>query len=152
MPTLLKQQGATLIELLIALIIMVTALVGLAALQAKSVQANQSSLYRSQASFLSSDILERMRANRQSALSGAYDLSGFSHTLPQLNNNQADDDIAAWLTDLATHLPSGSGSIARDNNLFTISIRWNDTRGAIESGTSAVPTDAVTTLTYRTVL
>ena len=63
--------GFTLLEVLVALVILSIGLLGLAGLQAASLRYNHSSYLRSQATLIAYDIVDRMRANRQEALNGA---------------------------------------------------------------------------------
>lgn len=60
-PGLLK--GATLIEVMVALVVMSIGLLGLASLQLSGVKTNNNSEKRTQAAILSNDLVERMRAN-----------------------------------------------------------------------------------------
>lgn len=147
--TAAAQRGATLIEVLIAVIVLAVGLLGLAGLQASSVQANQSAYYRSQATLLASDIADRMRANRTAALADAYDTnfptSSSSHTV---SGSRAQRDLAEWLNRLATALPAGTGKIEISGTLMIISVRWDDTRGAIKA-TSDTSTHTQT-FVYRT--
>ena len=66
--------GFTLIEVMVAMLILSIGLLGMAGLQAVSLKMNQSALHSSQATFLAYDIIDRMRANRQAALDGDYDM------------------------------------------------------------------------------
>lgn len=59
-----KQAGFSLIELLVALLILTFGLLGLAALQARATNAEFESYQRSQAVMLASDMVERIRTNR----------------------------------------------------------------------------------------
>ena len=58
-----KNAGFTLIEVLIAMLVLAVGLLGLAGLQATSLRNNQSAYNRSQATQLAYDIADRMRAN-----------------------------------------------------------------------------------------
>jgi len=58
-----KQQGMTFIEVLIALVIMVTGILGAVAMQATAKKGSFDAMQRSLASALAQDILERMRSN-----------------------------------------------------------------------------------------
>ncbi|MCX7101946.1 MAG: type IV pilus modification protein PilV, partial [Methylobacter sp.] len=55
--------GFTLIEVLIAMLVLAVGLLGLAGLQATSLKSNQSAYNRSQATQLAYDLADRMRAN-----------------------------------------------------------------------------------------
>lgn len=58
------QAGMSLIEVMVAVFILGTGLLGLAALQARSLAYAQSSFYRSIAADLAADLADRIRANR----------------------------------------------------------------------------------------
>lgn len=64
--------GATLIEVMIALVIMSIGLLGLASLQLTGVSANSNSEKRTQAAIVANDIIERMRANPAGVTAGEY--------------------------------------------------------------------------------
>lgn len=130
-----KETGATLIEVLVAMVVLAIGLLGLAGLQATSIQSNHSAYYRSQATILASDLADRMRANRTEALTNAYliDFPTSSTSNDENSGTSAQKDIAAWLNQLARTLPDGTGKVEKDDTLVTISIRWNDTRGQIKA-------------------
>jgi len=56
-------RGVTLIEVLVAIVITSIGILGFASLQFLGINSNQSAYYRSQATFIASDLAERMRAN-----------------------------------------------------------------------------------------
>ncbi|GLK90723.1 type IV pilus modification protein PilV [Pseudomonas turukhanskensis] len=150
----LHQKGTTLIEVLVAMIVLAIGILGIAAMQTTSVKANQSAYYRSQATLLAADITDRMRANRVVALAGSYDITTAptSSTANEVDGDQAAIDKAQWLNQLATSLPEGTGSITHDNNnVFTVTIVWNDGRGRIRSTevTDSEDADNTVNFTYR---
>jgi len=59
----LRQRGASLIEILVAVLIVTFGILALAALQANSVRYNKTSELRTVASLLAKDMADRMRAN-----------------------------------------------------------------------------------------
>ena len=130
-----RQGGFTLLEVLIALVVLSIGLLGLAALQATSLQFNQSANVRSQATQLAYDLADRMRANRDAALAGAYDGVGFAAeppacaVSPQPGGSIANQDIAQWRNALACGLPAGTGAVTRNGEMVTITVRWDDSRG-----------------------
>jgi len=141
----IRQRGATLIEVLVAMLILAIGLLGLAGLQTVSVQSNQGAYYRSQATILANDIVDRMRANRVAALA---DRSSYSASFPTPNSNNAiagtvaQQDVNGWLNDLALSLPQGTGSLSLDNsNNVTVTICWNDRRAAIKSAQAVAATN-----------
>ncbi|KXJ32824.1 type IV pilus modification protein PilV [Pseudomonas sp. HUK17] len=150
-----RQRGATLIEVLVAMFILAIGLLGLAGLQAMSVQSNQGAYYRSQATILANDIADRMRANRKAALAGDYAQSSPPSTssTPSSTSTPAQRDLAEWNSHLASSLPQGTGTIVTSSNIVTISISWNDARARIKSTdetTQQATARALETFEYRT--
>jgi len=64
-----KNKGMTFIEVLVALVIMVTGILGAVAMQATAKKSSFDAMQRSLASSLAQDIIERIRGNNSSALS-----------------------------------------------------------------------------------
>ena len=127
--------GFTLLEVLIAVLVLSIGLLGLAGLQITSLKFNHSAYMRTAATNLAYDMTDRMRVNRGQALTGAYD--GVDFPDPPLAcdptlipDGSAAQDILTWRHALICALPAGTGSIERtDGNLVTITVRWDDTRG-----------------------
>ena len=105
-----NQRGATLVEVLVALLVLSIGLLGVAALQVSALQTNRGAHVRSQASVLAYDIADRMRANRDAALADAYVLT---LTAPAGGTGMALADLQNWKATLTNTLPSGQGEIAR---------------------------------------
>jgi type IV pilus assembly protein PilV len=128
-----RQRGFTLIEILVTVVVLAIGLLGLAGLQATSLRFNNSAYHRSQATSLACDMADRMRVNRQAALGGAYD--GQACNDPPLAcavvapaGDLDQQDLEAWCNALTCTLPLGTGSITRNGDVFTINVRWNDSR------------------------
>lgn len=122
------------VEILVALIILSLGLLGLAGLQVATTQYNHSAYLRSQATRLAYSMADRMRANRKAALeSAAYSGVAFADPAPACGkaagNSVAEKDISAWRNGLACSLPLGNGRIEVNDDIVTISVRWDDTRG-----------------------
>ncbi len=66
------QSGLTLIEVLIAVVVLAIGLLGIAGLQSAALSNNLIAYQYTQASTLAQATIERMRANRQGVLEGAY--------------------------------------------------------------------------------
>ncbi len=72
-----KQAGFTLIEILVAVLILAVGLLGFAALQISAVSAGQESYFRSQALIVAESLADRIRANRDyAAWDNRADLTG----------------------------------------------------------------------------
>lgn len=131
--TVARERGFSLIEVLVALVVLSVGLLGLAALQSTATQFNASAYIRSQATILAYDIADRIRANRQAALDGAY-TSAYPGTNDCTNGalagTVAQQDLGAWRRALACSLPSGNGAIRFDagTQVLTILVRWDESR------------------------
>lgn len=117
-----KNQGASLIEVLIAALILGTALLTLTSLQTRSLQFNQSAYLRSQANILAYDILDRIRINRDKATE--YDLA-LANAAPT-GTKLSEKDLKSWLDAIAVLLPDGDGSIDCDAKKCTVNIQWTE--------------------------
>lgn len=128
-----RARGFTFVEALVALLVLSIGLLGVAALQLTSLRSNYSASLRSQATLLAYDMVDRMRANRTRALAGAYDLDFDDE--PDDESTVLDvADLVRWKANLASTLPAGNGSISRTVTggvtTFTVTVQWDDTRGA----------------------
>jgi type IV pilus assembly protein PilV len=134
-----KNQGASLIEVLIAVLILGTALLTLSSLQSRSLQFNQSAYFRSQANILAYDILDRIRINREKATD--YDLV-LSDTAPT-GTTLRDKDLKGWLDAITVMLPGGDGTVDCDaDKKCTVNILWT------EQLSSATDDNETLTFTY----
>ncbi len=127
-----NQKGITLIEVLVALLILAFGTLGMAGLQAVSMRNNNSAYFRSQATFLAYDMLDAMRANRDEALNGNYDIDfGEDETdVPGGAKALTKNDVQLWVSNLDDLLPSGSGAIdcSTISNVCEVQVRWDDSR------------------------
>jgi type IV pilus assembly protein PilV len=127
-----KSRGLTLVEILVALLVLSIGMLGLAGLQTQSLRFNSSSYHRTQATVLAYDFADRMRANRRAALDGEYDIAlpdpAQACGDPDLDGTVPEDDIAIWLNTLACRLPQGNGAIVRvaGTDEFTFSVQWDE--------------------------
>ena len=92
------QRGFTLLEVLIAVVVLSIGLLGVAGLQAFGLRNNQDAYMRSQATILAMDIAERMRANMAGVQAGAYDQGTANE-----NNGCNDAATGCSATELAQH-------------------------------------------------
>lgn len=118
------QQGMTLIEVLVALLILTVGLLGAAAVQINALKYTDSSRMTSQASFIAYDMMDRIRAN-----SGA----NYTVTPPTSANpgNARDQDLYDFTTSIVNFGgPTATGSITLNQRVYTITITWSDARAA----------------------
>ena len=145
-----KQQGFTLLEVLIALLVLSIGLLGLAALQTTGLRSNEMASMRTTSTMLAYDITDRMRANPQGILDGNYvidtgpitgtpsDCTSTDCTTSQL----ATYDLSQWKNAIAT-LPGGMGDITQTAGpplTHTITVRWDQNRTGA-TGTTCPPAD-----------
>ena len=67
------ERGVGLIEVLISVLLLSVGLLAAARMQVQSLRSSQAAYHRSQAWFMATDMVDRMRANFAGALAGAYD-------------------------------------------------------------------------------
>ena len=129
-PSVLGQMcGVTLLEVLIAVVILAIGFLGVAALQTQAVKATHSAAQKSEATMLAYLILDAMRANRKAALDGRYNLDECTRTPPS-GGTLADNDLHYWLEKARETLgESACGQVQCDQaGNCTVTLRWDDSR------------------------
>ncbi|MCS3807277.1 type IV pilus modification protein PilV [Xanthomonas sp. 4461] len=133
------QRGATLIEVMISVLVMAIGLLGIAAMQTTALRNSQSSLERSGAVIQAYTVLDAMRANRDIALAGGYNTSGYLCAAPT-GASLAETDKAAWLRawkgslGVAMDDASACGSIDCQSGICDIGLKWDDSRAVNAAG------------------
>jgi type IV pilus assembly protein PilV len=116
------QRGVGLIEVLITVLLLSTALLALSSLQARSLLFNNSAYVRSQANIFAYDIIDRIRIATTIAPS-KFNI-GFDDALPT-GTAQQDLDVKQWRTNLSNSIADGKGKIdCNDAGFCTVEIRW----------------------------
>lgn len=115
-----SESGFTLLEVLIAVVILSIGLLGLAGLQATSLRNNQDALNRSHEALLAYDMIDRMRANMPAVNTGDYHLPTATQDADCTNPatgctpaEMADHDYFEWLATITAELPAGEGVVCR---------------------------------------
>ncbi len=150
-----RGRGFTLIEVLITVFVMALGMLGFAALQTQGIKFNRTADLRTQATQLTYNISDRIRANVTAAVNGtyvassqpspAYDCSSSFSGTATVNvcspTEMANADLDIWYDSLTTALPSGTGSIscadsdATDadpctrGSLHSIQVQWQEAEG-----------------------
>lgn len=130
------QTGFTLVEVLVALVILCVGLLGLAGLHLSGLRNNESAYLRSQATLQAYDMVDRMRANLAGLEAGGYDVITALVGDPGCISvgctplQMAAYDAFEWNTANAGLLPSGSGTVtgAGTGSVFTVTVAWDDTK------------------------
>ena len=125
-----KEKGFTLVEVLVALLILAIGILGFAALQVTALRGGTSSHLRSQAVLIAYDVMDRLRANRNAAIAGDYNIAdGDGVPVGDGTPPLADDDLADWYNTYLSLLPDSEAQIICDaEGLCTVTIIWNDSR------------------------
>lgn len=144
-----KQQGFSLIEVMVTTFIVVVGVLGITSVQVASLKNNQSAYFRSQANFLVAGMLDRMRANTTAYDNGLYNNVDTSGTLvadPACSTApsgcglapMAAHDIRQWMLNFSPHtdnplIPGAKGVITTDTASgvggtgdVTITITWDE--------------------------
>ena len=127
--------GFTLVEVLIALVVITVGMLGVAVLYVEGLQMNRASLYRTTAVALATDMADRIRANQ--GLNQGADYAGTGpgqehdcRLADCTSAELAEDDWADLMDAMANYLPAGAeAEITRPapvNGLqpFNITVRW----------------------------
>lgn len=139
-----KEKGFSLIEVLVALVVLSIGMMGVAALFMDSLRNSGSAIYRTRAVNLAEDMADRIRAN-QSAAANYVASTSDSGTNNNCNDSNAAaatactpvqmaaHDIFTWkqmITNAQTGLPAGEASIARNAATnpptYTITVQWSE--------------------------
>ncbi|WP_419708503.1 type IV pilus modification protein PilV [Pseudomonas sp. NFX224] len=118
------QDGMTLIEVLVALLILSIGLLGAAAFQLNALKYTDSARMTSQASFIAYDMMDRIRANSA---------ADYTVTPPTSGNLSIarDQDLYDFTSNIVNFGgPTATGSIALNQRVYTITVTWDDSRAA----------------------
>ena len=149
-----RQAGVSLVEVLVAVMVLGVGLLGVGAMQAIALRNGQSSLERTQAVIQSYAILDLVRANRANALAGYYNTgatpiceAGEVDPDEPAGEQAAQNDVKSWLASLKSAMGSGAtdtttcGAVNCAANAIggatcTVTIQWDDSRGTAAGAAS----------------
>lgn len=138
-----KQDGFTLLEVLVALVVLSIGLLGVSKIQALGLRASTDSNLRTEATFMANDMIERMRANRPSADSGYY--AGIVYNAIDCTNppakicsegtagtandctttEMADEDAHNWYCRVTASLPNAAVAVSQAASVYSVQISWD---------------------------
>lgn len=141
-----SQSGFSLIEVLIALIIMSVGMLGIAGLYVQSMQAGRTSMLRHNAVTLAGDVADRIRSNPRAAAAytaaNGADNGCVNGSADCTEAEMAAHDILLWSTQADETLPTGTVTITFDNTVtppdYTIRIGWEEP-GEVMDYTVTIP-------------
>lgn len=166
LPPKSHQLGASLIEILVAVLIVTFGIMSMLALQANSVRYNKTSEMRSVASLLAKDMADRMRANSAGVIAGQYNLTptNYAAAVTATLNAMLDDrkkdcsknnctaqemaafDLNQWQRNLFFGLPQTTAYIQYDTTAATsgaqyadLWVVWDDSTGSSGGGAAINP-------------
>jgi type IV pilus assembly protein PilV len=123
-----RQRGVSLLEVLVAMLVLSLGLLGLANLQGVGMKSSHGAALVSQASLLAYDMADRIRSNPDATAAYVGFVSDCPVILPTAPLATA--DLAEWSCAIENLLPGGVGRIAGAPNggstRYTITIEWLD--------------------------
>lgn len=161
-----RQQGFTMLEVLIAVLIFSLGIIGVAGLLIFSIQSNHVAYLRTQVTFLAHNMANRMGANPVGLWSGDYNITAIKAGGTAVSScaagcssaDLATHDIEAWSQQLHTFLPEAKADITCVNptsytptaaqldlrppygGTCTMHVTWNEAGGAGGSQQGSVQT------------
>jgi type IV pilus assembly protein PilV len=160
-PLKYRQLGVSLVESMIALLVISIGLLGIAALQVTSVSLNSSALHHSQAVQMAYDMADRIRANNPQFASYSGIDTDTSYVNPDcttkscLNTEVVTADAADWKV-MVSNLPAGRGTISNNQNAadgLLIAVMWDDgSRSTPGGGIGSAACPDVSLTCYLTVI
>ena len=126
-------RGFSLVESLVALVVLSVGLLGVARMYVFSLQNGRLALLNSQAVMLAADMADRIRANQTAGIDyagAAADFGCVDGGLDCTPTQMAANDLLVWQNEVANALPGGQATIAVNvatfPTTFVISVQWSD--------------------------
>lgn len=141
-----SQRGFSLIEVLIALIIMSVGMLGIAGLYVQSMQAGRTSMFSHHAVTLAGDVADRIRANPTAGIAYAAGAGANNNCVSAGANcdvgQMAANDIDIWQRQSADVLPNGQVAVVYNDAVvpptYQITVSW-DEPGEVRNYTITIP-------------
>ena len=133
-----KINGFTLVELLIALVIVAIGALGHAKMQMNSMRNAQRASFSQSANIALHDIVQRVRGMPNAALAGEFNSAiGTGPSSSESCNDSGVDctrsefatfELVDWYSEVSKILPSPQFSVVQSTNLFTVTLIWDANR------------------------
>jgi type IV pilus assembly protein PilV len=133
-------RGFSIVEAMVALVVMSVGMLGIAGLYVSSLKAGRTAILRTQAVNLAGDIADRIRANRFAK--NAYDTGvvapcsvpgGGATVAESTARNLAATDTCQWIAAVAATIPTAAGQVAFQPgaavgmpNNYVITVSWTE--------------------------
>ena len=134
-----RSRGFTVVEIVVALLIIAIALIGIAALYTDATDTARESEPRVRAAELAQEIAVRIEAN-PAGRTGYASVVGVvcdQKATPKRAEDAAAIEAACWHEKVAAELPSGLGSVTRDTSTtpatYVVAVSWSPPEGGAAS-------------------
>jgi type IV pilus assembly protein PilV len=138
MTTRVHNSGFTMVEVLVALVVLAIGLLGIAALYLNSLQAGRTAIYRTEAIALAADLADRIRMNRTAQAAYGSLFADVEVPDPDCTTTGgctdvelAATDLSNWKAALGQALPNGEGQVdvtlpvaAGEPATYLVTVRW----------------------------
>ena len=104
-------RGFTLLEVLVAVVVLAIGILGLVGLQTSSLKQNQSAMTRTVAVEYANAIMDKMRSNPKEAAMGYYITLNWARPPGIPEASQASKDVTLWYENLKKSLPGRAGDV-----------------------------------------
>lgn len=154
-----RERGIGIVEVLVAVLLLSFGFLAAARMQVQSLRFSQTASYRSQAFFMATDMIDRMRSNTEGAVAGAYDGLATSASVadPGCDERACDgaeiarQDLHDWSgrlhaseadAEFVPALPSATGIPAVGtvdrvaDGVYRVTVRWAEPEGDGHAGAS----------------
>lgn len=156
-----RQRGVSLIESLVALLVLALGIMGLAGVQARMLAENRATNSRAVAVGLIDDLANRMLSNRNEVALGSYTFN-FGTAIPAAVDcitsvcntaERAQSDVNLWRTAVSNMLPLGRSATfasSTDAGQIGILVAWAANEGRSHADTGVDPIDAAYASVFST--
>jgi type IV pilus assembly protein PilV len=124
-----RQQGASLLEALVAILIFSLGLLGLIGLQATSIRNTADAKYRADAAYLANQIIGQIWADDRAALGSYAHFAGAGAVCAPGGGASGNANVSAWTVQVSANLPGAAANkqqitVNAATGLVTVTICW----------------------------